>query len=698
MNANARVAAETPQEAAKRLASPAVREGFKPEALHEYRLLDGAPLFWRIRYRNPVTREKWVRPMRWTGIEYALGAGDKPAAGWPLYKLPELMATPDAPVWVAEGEPCADALAALGLVATTSGSSSSADAADWDPLRGRTVTIWPDADEPGRRYAEAVTNKLRALGCSVRLVDVPALALPEKGDVVDWLHAHPGATVSAVSNLKTIPASGSEAFAPEPLRRPVPPARPYPVAALGPIIAPACAAIRRVIQAPDAVCAASLLAVASLATQALANVRMDEFDTLLSLWFLTVAESGERKSAVDAVAMRALRDVERERIDAYNADRLAYTAKRAEYDARCEAAGAEARKAKGAGLANALQALGTPPSPPLEPLFTVADFTAEGVAKLLQRGRPSLGAFTDEAGLVFGGHGMTKETTTRTAATLSKLWDRGELDRVRAADGASKLYGKRLALHLMAQPVIAERALSDDVLAGQGFMARCLLAWPAPTAGTRDYVPESLRDNVDVLRFHDRVRQLLALPLPLKDGEGAELEPRRLTLTSDARDTWMRLYNNIEHQEAPGGRYVVAKQWASKAGEQVLRIAGVLELFCNPTAEQIEAGNIEAAGRIVDWHLDEAVRLAGVAETSQEVRDAEALLEWCHKAGIEYLHSRAALRLGPARIRERQRFMVAMDMLESAGWACRCEKGMKLDGAFRRNVWRIAPAVREGSA
>jgi hypothetical protein len=419
---------------------------------------------------------------------------------------------------------------------------------------------------------------------------------------------------------------------------------------------------------------------------------MDELDTLLSLWFLTVAESGERKSAVDAVAMRALREVERERIAAYNADSLTYVAKRAEYDARCESAGAEARKAKGIGLAKALQALGAPPAAPLGPLFTVADFTAEGVAKLLQRGRPSLGAFTDEAGLVFGGHGMTKETTTRTAATLSKLWDRGELDRVRAADGASKLYGKRLALHLMAQPVIAERALSDDVLAGQGFMARCLLAWPVPMAGTRNYVPESLRDNTDVTRFHERVRQLLELPLPLKDDDGAELEPRRLTLTRGAREMWMQLYNGIEHQEAPGGRYVVAKSWASKAGEQVLRVAGVLELFCNPAAEHVEAGSIEAAGRIVDWHLDEAVRLAGVAETSQEVRDAEALLEWCHKAGIEYLHSRAALRLGPARIRERQRFLVAMDALEAAGWACRCEEGMKLDGAFRRNVWRIVPA------
>src|SRR5678816_764960 len=74
--------------------------------------------------------------------------------------------------------------------------------------------------------------------------------------------------------------------APEPLRRPVPPPEPYPVGELGPILAPACEAMRRVIQAPDAVCGASLLAAASLAVQGLANVEIDGRTLPLSLWFL----------------------------------------------------------------------------------------------------------------------------------------------------------------------------------------------------------------------------------------------------------------------------------------------------------------------------------------------------------------------------------------------------------------------------
>ncbi|TAL92302.1 MAG: DUF3987 domain-containing protein, partial [Rhodanobacter sp.] len=100
------------------------------------------------------------------------------------------------------------------------------------------------------------------------------------------------------ADLIRLAVADAQRTAPEPLRRPVPPPEPYPVAELGPILAPACESLRRVIQAPDAICGASLLAAASLAVQGLADVENSGRVTPLSLWLLTVAESGERKSAV----------------------------------------------------------------------------------------------------------------------------------------------------------------------------------------------------------------------------------------------------------------------------------------------------------------------------------------------------------------------------------------------------------------
>lgn len=197
---------------------------------------------------------------------------------------------------------------------------------------------------------------------------------------------------------------------PEPLRRPVPPPEPYPVAELGPILAPACESIRRVIQAPDAVCAASLLAAASLATQGLADIEIDGRIVLLLLWLLTIAESGERKTASDAEAMRPAREHEKTLTRKYAEAVAEHETKLVEWNAKRDVAKGDARTAKGAGLAKALDGIGPEPPPPLRPVLTVADFTAEGLSKLLASGLPSIGAFTDEAALVFGGHGMTKET------------------------------------------------------------------------------------------------------------------------------------------------------------------------------------------------------------------------------------------------------------------------------------------------
>jgi len=91
----------------------------------------------------------------------------------PLYNLPAVAAS-DAVVLV-EGEKCADALMQLGIVATTAmgGASTAIDKTDWTPLAGKTVAVWPDHDEAGARYADAVIPKLIHIGAEVRRVTVP---------------------------------------------------------------------------------------------------------------------------------------------------------------------------------------------------------------------------------------------------------------------------------------------------------------------------------------------------------------------------------------------------------------------------------------------------------------------------------------------------------------------------------------------
>lgn len=193
---------ETPKQAARRLAAGALRDGYKSDALHEYRDAQGITIFWRIRCKHPVSGEKWIRPMHRIGHRFAIGEPAPPPQGKPLYRLADLLqAQPGDTIWIVEGEPCADALAHLGVHATTTGGGESANTADWQPLAGRPCVIWPDNDGPGAKYAVTVAERLRALGCAVDVLDVLALALPDKGDCVDWLAIHPEATSIDLLNL-----------------------------------------------------------------------------------------------------------------------------------------------------------------------------------------------------------------------------------------------------------------------------------------------------------------------------------------------------------------------------------------------------------------------------------------------------------------------------------------------------------------
>lgn len=682
---------ENIRDAIHRLFAKELRDGFKLAGCHRYNDADGNELFRRVRLKRGDT--KHIRPMHRDGMRYGIGELPAPPQGKHLYVPPYPLVETD-PVFVVEGEACADALAKLGLTAITSGSCSSADAADWTPLRGRAITIWPDNDWPGTGYAAAVVSKLLALGCDVRLVGREVVeSLPEGGDVVDWIAQYPDATADTIRALPTTePATVATAAAePEPLRRPLPPAAPYPLDALGGALRDAARAIHEVVKAPAAMCGTSILAAASLAAQHLANVKHDSFNEPLSLWAVTIGVSGERKSAVDKWALGAHYQHEKAAQPDYDAAVKAFTVEQAAYRAAVAKAKGGGRKANRASIRAALESVGPEPEPPVVPLLVMSEPTLEGAQKQLIKGWPSVGLFSSDAGEFWGGFSMSAEQKTRTAASLSKLWDNGTFDRLRAKadEVGGKFYGKRVALHFMVQPVIAEAVLSDATLAGQGFLPRCLLAWPETVIGTRDYVGEDLHDNPAVRRYWAKVHALLNRDYPLADGKRNELEPRALGLTADAGALWVQFQNATEHALAEGGQFASVQAWGSKAGAQVLRVAGVLTLFDNPDAGAIERDAIERAAELVLWHLSEAVRTVGTAAVPREVQDAEALLDWCHKERVTLLCSADALQFGPGCIRTKRAFDAAMQELERAGWAVPVEGGAVVGNKQRRRVWRI---------
>ena len=118
----------------------------------------------------------------------------------PLYRQDELLAaSPDLPVYIAEGEAKAKTLHELGLVAT---SALGGAGRKWDPrysdlLDNRDLVILPDNDKPGRDHALDIAERSFGKARSVKVLELPGL--PEKGDVLNWLQV--GHTVEELMEL-----------------------------------------------------------------------------------------------------------------------------------------------------------------------------------------------------------------------------------------------------------------------------------------------------------------------------------------------------------------------------------------------------------------------------------------------------------------------------------------------------------------
>lgn len=80
--------------------------------------------------------------------------------------------------------------------------------------------------------------------------------------------------------------------------------------------------------------------------------------------------------------------------------------------------------------------------------------------------------------------------------------------------------------------------------------------------------------------------------------------------------------------QAPGGDLGHITGTASKAAEQAARIAGVLTLWADLDAQDVQAETMADAITLAQFHLSEASRLASAATISGEIDKAEALRMW----------------------------------------------------------------------
>ncbi len=266
-----------------------------------------------------------------------------------------------------------------------------------------------------------------------------------------------------------------------PLFRPLPPPPQFPIHAMGGLRA-AAEAVHSRTQAPLSMCAQSVLAAATLAAQPHRDVELPGGGKKpLTGLFASVADSGERKTSVDRLALAPVLEVEEERRAQATDEHARYVADHAAWKEAAEQI-KKAGKGDRAVIRDGLLNLGPEPKPPPHPMLLVADPTPEALIKHLADGRPSAGVFTAEGGLLVGGAAFNEDTRMRTAALLNTLWDGEPIRRQRIGTGRDFLPGRRCSMHVMLQPVVADGLFGDPMLDGIGMLARVLVVAPESTA------------------------------------------------------------------------------------------------------------------------------------------------------------------------------------------------------------------------
>lgn len=437
-------------------------------------------------------------------------------------------------------------------------------------------------------------------------------------------------------------------------------AAPFPLAAFPAPLRGCAAVLLRTTQAPDAIIGGSLLAAASLAAQAHADVVLPHGAVSpLSLFVVSVAESGERKSAVDSLVLRPHAAFEKAKHDLYVTEMATFKAlPKAEKETTDE---------------------------PRKAVFMASDPTVEGMSKLLEHGLQSVGIFSSEGGRFMGGHGMSEDNQLRTAAGLSLMWDGGALDRVRAGDGAHKLYGRRVALHLMVQPRAAFNWLGNPVLRDQGLFSRCLVGYPASTAGTRFFKDERPDGTPEYLTYVAAMEKLLQPEWATN--EMGELTPRPLTLEDAAREEWILLHDNIEASIPT--ELVTVRGFASKLAEQAARIAGVLELVHNPEATFITTRAMKGAIQILEWYVGEAVRLSGAQPQRDGTERAVLLWDWLERRGKRLVCLAELTQYGPSKLRQAKVMRETMSVLVDHYRARPTLDAIEWEGRQRGEAWEV---------
>ncbi|MGP5272495.1 DUF3987 domain-containing protein [Psychrobacter faecalis] len=418
-----------------------------------------------------------------------------------------------------------------------------------------------------------------------------------------------------IINLKTIAWPTPEPLSSDPSK----PTR-YPIEAWDGLLQKVIKKIAYYQQVPDAMAGQCILGALAHMGQAHVDAPIGYKHMPASLILITEGESGSGKTQAMDLSHHKIKEYEQKQYE--------------EYITRHEEHKAQLASLKGAELKDYLANEPAPHNP--ERLFK--DATIEPVLDKFVNGEITDASWsTDDAAQFFNGHTMKGDTAGNALAAITDLYSGGEVNRTRSQKNAyanprTKAYNVRMTLMLMAQRIILEPALTDDMMNQQGFLARALIACPNSLQGYRTWDDIERRQqspfmDSDLQAYWSRCSDLLD-PVDSNAPTDEKGAPKRFKMCWQDKQTEQVFYEHmqaIENQQAKSMPLEYLKAYASRMAENASRIATLIAFF--DKRKTITTDDIKRAFMLVSYSTAERLRYQDATPTGEQ-SDLEKLSIW----------------------------------------------------------------------
>lgn len=395
-----------------------------------------------------------------------------------------------------------------------------------------------------------------------------------------------------------------------------------------------------------------VLSTMSLSTQGLIDV-VNPFGAQcpVSLNLLTVAPSGEGKTAISTLALKPIVDMEEQRHRDYESRRKDYDSDQFLHDEKTRELKTKVRKKIKAGqstedVKKEIDALvRSAPIAPRRPKILQETATPEALISGLSENIPYAGVISSEGSNILHSRAFNKQ------GFQNSIWS-GDSVHVATKEGGNKiLKDARLTTHVMSQPGVIKQFFEKKGadMRASGMLARFLVFFPESTQGFRQRW-EAQPCGSAYQTFYDQVYSFIQVMLDQFDKGITEKVSVRFS--DDAAEYWKRIANEVETNLAPGGRFECAPDHGSRIAENIARVAAILSYF-EERSEEISIDMLKSALHIVLASSRQFMQ--NLVPEPQYVIDGRILYEWLQRKvwsqGYRFVRKRYIIQYGPNQLR-----------------------------------------------